>query len=132
MKTIITTNPASQFGYQITFDGQTHDVLGIVDDGKTLKLPENPSNRKYYAIKKVIEAGGTVELTYKETKTFGPRDPNTTPKAPTKGWTEFLTDEEKALYEELKAKAEYRAKVAQLKAQIEADQARLAELEAQA
>jgi hypothetical protein len=95
-------------------------------------LPENPCNRKYFNSKKVDKANGSIELTYKESKTFGPRDPNATPKAPTKGWVEYLTDEEKALYEQLKAKAESRAKVAALKAQIAADQARLAELEAQA
>lgn len=129
MKTIITTNPASQFGYQITFDGQTHDVLGIVDDGKTLKLPENPSNRKYYAIKKVIEAGGTVELTYKETKVFGPKSESTT-KTATKGWYEYLTDEEKEIYNELKAKAERRAQMDKIKAQIAALEAQLAEAQA--
>jgi len=121
MKTYITRNAEAKFGYQILFNDQAFDVLDILDDGKTLKLPENPSNRKYFSIAKVEAAGGTIELSYKESKSFGPRTSttSTTPKAPTKGWMEYLTDEEKAIVEEIKAKAEKRAKKAQLMAQIE-------------
>ena len=132
MKTFITSNADAKFGYQINFDGKILDVLDIVDDGKTLKLPENPSNRKYFSIAKVEAAGGTIELTYKETKTLGPKTEGNTTKSTTLKWTDYLTEEEKALYEELKAKAENRAMIAKLKAQMEADKARLAELEAQA
>lgn len=129
MKTYITRNTEAKFGYQIVFDDKAHEILDIVDDGKTLKLPENPSNRKYFSIAKVEAAGGTIELTYKESKTFGPRtNESSTPKTSTKGWTEYLTDEEKAIFDELKAKAEKRAKKAQLKAQIEQWQKEMAEL----
>ena len=132
MKTYITRNPESKFGYQVLFDDKILDVLDIVDDGKTLKLPENPSNRKYFSIKKVEESNGTIELTYKESKTFGPRtNTSTTPKVSTKGWMEYLTDEEKTILDEIKTKAERRAEKAKLLAQIEADKARIEELEAQ-
>ena len=130
MKTYITTNPDAKFGYEIVFDDKAHDIVDIVDDGKTLKLPENPSNRKYYSIKKVIEAGGTVELTYKETKTLGPKATGTTTKSPTMKWYDFLTDEEKIIISDIQTKAERRAEKARLLAQIEADKARLEELEA--
>jgi hypothetical protein len=138
MKTLVSLSTTSATGYELRIirDDGSIDVLPIdktyPNEPFTLVLPENPCNRKYFNSKKVDKANGSIELTYKESKTFGPRDPNATPKAPTKGWVEYLTDEEKALYEQLKAKAESRAKVAALKAQIAADQARLAELEAQA
>lgn len=138
MKTLVSLSTTSATGYELRIirDDGSIDVLPIdktyPNEPYTLVLPENPCNRKYFNSKKVDKANGSIELTYKESKTFGPRDPNATPKAPTKGWVEYLTDEEKALYEQLKAKAESRAKVAALKAQIAADQARLAELEAQA
>lgn len=132
MKTIITTNPAAKTGYEIRFDGQTHEIVEIVDNGKTLKLPENPSNRKYFSIEKVQKAGGEIELTYKETKTLGPKTNDGTTRTVKNDWTKYLTEEEKVAYEELKAKAERRAQIAALKAQLAADQARLAELEAQA
>ena len=136
MKTYITTNPSTPTGYEVQVvheDGHIDatPIVELVDDGRTLKLPANPSNRKYYNLKKVMSSEGPVELTYKETRTLGNTSTPTTTKAPTKGWVEYLTDEEKVIYDELKAKAEYRAQVAALKAQIAADQKRLAELEAQ-
>lgn len=139
MKTLVSLSTTSATGYELRVirDDGSIDVLPIdktyPNEPFTLVLPENPSNRKYFNSKKVDNANGSIELTYKETKTFGPRDPNVTaPKAQTKGWADYLTDEEKAIYDQLKAKAEMRAQAAKLKAQIAADQARLAELEAQA
>lgn len=71
-----------------------------------LKLPVNSSNRKWFSIKKVRENGGKIDLTYKETKTFGPRAAGT--RTPKKSWTEYLTDAEKITYEELKTACEKR------------------------
>lgn len=121
MKTFITRNADAKFGYQINFDGKILDVLDIVDDGKTLKLPDNPSNRKYFSIAKVEAAGGEIELTYKETKTFGPRTTtSTTPKTTTRGIEEYLEGEDKELYLQLVKKAmDNKAKMV-LRAQIEA------------
>ena len=139
MKTIITT-ASTTTGYALVIrqdDGQEQifPITKTAREKKTgidwLVLPENPTNRKLLNPAR-MKGINELELTYKESKTFGPRDPNATPKAPTKGWVEYLTDEEKAIYDQLKAKAENRAKIAQLKAQMAADQARLAELEAQA
>lgn len=131
MKTFITPNAD---GYELRIindDGSVHSttpLTKITNDGKSYVLPDNPANRKFWAISRLDCK--EVELTYKETKTFGPRDPNATPKAPTKGWLEYLTDEEKALYEQLKAKAEKRAQAAKLKAQIAALEAQLTEAQA--
>ena len=136
MKTYITTNPSTPTGYEVQVvheDGHIDatPIVELVDDGRTLKLPVNPSNRKYYNLEKVKKAEGPVELTYKETRTLGNTSTPTTPKAPTRGWMEYLTDEEKALYEELRVKAERRMKIAQLKAQKAEWERQLAELEAQ-
>ena len=136
MKTLVSLSTTSATGYELRVirDDGSIDVLPIdktyPNEPYTLVLPENPCNRKYFNSKKVDKANGVIELTYKESKTFGPRDPNTTPKAPTKGWAEYLTDEEKVLYEELKAKAERRAQAAKLRAQIAALEAQLAEAQA--
>lgn len=85
-------------------DGETKlPITELVDDGKTLKLPKNSSNRTYYSVKKVTE--GHDELTYKETRTLnvkGDAKPKQTP------WEDYLTDKEKKTLDDLKAKAEAR------------------------
>lgn len=73
---------------------------------QVLKLPVNSSNRKWFSIKKVMENGGKIDLTYKETKTFGPRAAGT--RTPKKSWTEYLTDAEKVTYDGLKTACEKR------------------------
>lgn len=133
MRTFITPN---ENGYELRIlndDGtvfSTTPLTNITHDGKSYILPDNPANRHYWALSRLD--GKEVELTYKESKTFGPRTTTDTPKTSTKGWIEYLTEEEKALYDELKAKAEKRAKIAQLKAQKAEWERQLAELEAQA
>ena len=92
MTKIITTNE-SKTGYAIQDGDVILNIDEIVDDGKTLKLPENSSNRRYYSIKKVQE--GKTELTYKASMSYGPREPK-------KSWEEYLTDEEKSTIEFIK------------------------------
>lgn len=133
MKTFITPNAN---GYELRImndDGtifSTTPLTKITNDGKSYILPENPANRHFWAISRLDDK--EVELTYKESKTFGPRTNSPTPTTTTKGWTTYLTDEEKALYDELKAKAERRAKIEALKAKKAEWEKQLAELEAQA
>lgn len=108
--TIITRNTNSTTGYAIELyeDGvltATLNIDEIVDGGKTLKLPTNPSNRKYFSIKKVEEAGGQIELSYKETIKLGA---NTNRKA----LKDYLTAEEQAIIEELMGKARERQEAA--------------------
>ena len=69
-----------------------------------LKLPENSSNRKWLSEEKIKKAGGKFELTYKASKHFD-KTSKTTTKA---DWLEFLAEEERETYEELKASAEAR------------------------
>lgn len=93
-------------------------ITQIVDDGKTYKLPENPSNRKYWAVSKVTDV--PVELTYKETKTLGPR----TEGGSTKKLIDYLTDEEKATIEKLMAVAKERREAEKSKAMSPVEKAR--------
>ena len=133
MKTIITTNPNTPTGYELRVvhdDGivEVTPIEKITHDGKSLILPENPANRHFWALSRLD--GKDVELSYKESKTFGPRDPNATPKTTTSKWAEYLTEDEKKIYEELVAKAQRRMKAEQLKAQIAALEAQLSEAQA--
>lgn len=95
---------------------------------KSLKLPENPSNRKYLSIAAIEKAGGTLELTYKAPRTMTKSD---TPKVQTpkaiKGLEEYLEGDEKAEYLRLVDKAQKLAQIAALKASIAST---LAEIEA--
>lgn len=92
MTKIIITNE-SKTGYALDDNGTILNIDEIVDDGKTLKLPENSSNRRYYSVKKVQE--GKTELTYKASMTYGPREPK-------KKWEDYLSDEERQVIEDIK------------------------------
>lgn len=139
MKTYITTNPNTPTGYEVTveYDDGRVEHLPIVkkEPDRESKgafdwyiLPENPANRKMVNGKKIHDG---MQLTYRETRTQT-ASTGTTTKSPTMKWYDFLTDEEKAIIADLEDKAKKRAEKAKLLAQIEADKARLAELEAQA
>lgn len=73
------------------------ELTEFVDDGKTIKLPENSANRKYCAVKKAISG---IVLDYKETRTLDKSNVTKTPKVDFK---EYYTDEEKAKIDELQA-----------------------------
>ena len=105
MKTYIIKNTEAKTGYSIVTkedDGRIVDTM-LIDEydpnnPKSLKLPENPSNRKYFSIEKI---GDGIELTYKESKTFGPRGSG-------KKIEDYLTAEEKKIIEEIYSKAKKR------------------------
>lgn len=100
--TIIRKSTTSNTGYEIVYDDKIVEIEKTYPgEPTTLVLPENPSNRKYFSSKKVDAAGGEIELTYKESKTFGPRTEST----PKKSLEEYLDDEDKALYLALVEKA---------------------------
>ena len=109
MKTTIRKSTTSTTGYEIVF-GDT--VLPIdktyPNEPFTLVLPENPSNRKYFNSKKVDNAGGEIELDYKESKKFGPR-------AAQKPLEEYMTEDE------LELKAKYEAMMKDVEARRQAD-----------
>lgn len=138
MKVYINNSLHSTTGYEIVIKDDkgiivdTKPIDTIVDDGKTLKLPENPSNRKYFNLAKVEAADGIVELTYKESVTLDTRSGEPKEKKPLE---DYLNDEDKALYLALVEKAKknraeankrvpmtekekLQAKVARLQAQI--------------
>lgn len=78
----------------------------------TLVLPENPLNRNFVALKKVQDAGDTLELEDKIIKAA----PNTANKAPRTPLEEFLEGEEREMYIKLRDKA-----IAAAQAQAKAD-----------
>lgn len=130
-KTIIRKSTTSTTGYEIVIDNQ---IIPLNDRPKnepfTLILPENPSNRKYFNSKKVDAAGGEIELSYKETRHLGEKTSTSTPKTPkTDKIREYLTDDERAVYDDLIKKAQRRIERAALIAEIENLQKALADTE---
>lgn len=74
------------------------------DDTDWFKLPENSANRKCVC-KQMLDRKGEITYDYKETKTFGPRDPDApkTTKSHKVNLDEYYTDEERAKIEKLNA-----------------------------
>ena len=67
---------------------------------KSLKLPENPSNRKYLSIERIEKAPNqTYELTPKEARKNGPIE-----RSPKKPDRDYLSDEDKLIYDNLMTK----------------------------
>lgn len=132
-KTIIRTSTVSATGYELVFDGTVVSIdRTYPGEPTTLVLPQNPSNRKYFSSKKVDAAGGELELEYKESKSFGPRQES----APRKGLEEWLDEDDKATFLALVEKAKANRAAAQKaatphkksKAELEAELARLQEM----
>ena len=130
MKTYITKSENAATGYElrIVHDNGEVEVKYIETtykgEPKTLVLPENPSNRKYFNSDKVDKAGGTIELTYKESKTLGQKVSEGKPATKKIDAIEqYLTEDELKVWNELKEKAQLRATLAKAKAEAEAAQA---------
>ena len=137
MKVYINNSLHSNTGYELVIKDDnglivdTKSIDTIVDDGKTLKLPENPSNRKYFNLAKVEAADGIVELTYKESIMLGTRSTEPKEKKPLE---DYLNDEDKALYLALVEKAKKNRSEANKKVPMtekEKLQAKVARLQAQ-
>lgn len=143
MKVLVRRNSNTKTGYElVTIDEAGKEVAVAIShtdpaNPMILKLPENASNRKWFSINKVVAAGGEIELTYKESKTLGPR----TESAPRKGLEEYLEGKDKETYLALVEKAKKAREEANKKAPmtelekaqraVERAQAKLAELQAQ-
>ena len=118
MATFVRTSNNSKTGYElVTVDNKGNEVVVPIDNQPkdepfTLILPENESNRKYFSSKKVDAAGGKIELTYKESKTYGPRSEPTT----RQGLEEYLEGDDKATYLALVEKAKAAREAANKKA----------------
>ena len=142
MKVLVRRNSNTNTGYElVTINDEGKEVSVAIDktypnEPFTLVLPANEANRKYFNSKKVDAAGGEIELTYKESKTSGPR----TESAPRKGLEEYLEGKEKEMYLALVEKAKKAREEANKKAPmsdlekamraVERAQAKLAELQA--
>ena len=142
MKVLVRRNSNTNTGYElVTINDAGKEVAVSIDktypnEPFTLVLPANEANRKYFNSKKVEAAGGEIELTYKESKTIGPR----TESAPRKGLEEYLEGKDKEMYLALVEKAKKAREEANKKAPmsdlekamraVERAQAKLTELQA--
>ena len=85
-------------GYHVfDLDGNDCGLCKVVEEGKTLSLPANPSNRQWFNVAKAnaaIESDGKVQLLYKASKKFGPKG-TTLPDAKL---VAYLSEEEQAEY----------------------------------
>lgn len=85
-------------GYHVVdFDGTEGPVCKIVDDGRTIALTKNKSNRQWFNIVKAeaeIAEKGHVDLYYKATKKIG----STGTRIPNEKLISYLTPEEQAEY----------------------------------
>lgn len=142
MKTIITTSSQARTGYELHIvddEGKvTVKLLNETYPGEptTLVLPENPANRKYFSTKKLETIGDEgLELTYKEPRVLGKRLPGS---GSTQKLTDFATEEELKVYNNLLEKWKQRREeakkkaddpIAKLKAQIAKYEAKIKELE---
>lgn len=133
--TIIRTSTTSTTGYELVIlDEMGNETIHLLNDKPkneptTLILPPNPSNRKYFSSKKVDEAGGEIELTYKETRTLGQRTEST----PRKQLHEYLSEDEQEIFLALLEKAKMLKEEAHKKVMTPEEKlkARIARLEAQ-
>ncbi len=108
MKTYITRNSNTETGFELKIvNNDGSEVFKSIKFSKPdkngilwLVLPENPANRTYMALPKAQKIVDELELEYKETKVFGPRNG--------KKIEDYLTAEEKKIIEEIMDKAKAR------------------------
>lgn len=98
----------------VDLDGNVLGTTTIVDGGKTLKLPNNPSNRKWFNLataEAAINEHGKCDLTYKASKQVGA---NANSKLPHSKLIAYLPEE---------LQAEYNAIIDEARKLMEADRA---------
>lgn len=100
MTTVSKINDKFYINFTDPSTGDTHTIeVTELDPNnpKSLKLPENPSNRKYLSIERIEKSPNqTYELTTKEPRKNGPIE--RTPKKPDR---DYLSDEDKLIYDNL-------------------------------
>lgn len=103
MTTVSKINDKFYINFTDPSTGDTHTIeVTELDPNnpKSLKLPENPSNRKYLSIERIEKSPNqTYELTPKEARKNGPIE-----RAPKKADREYLSDEDKLIYDNLMTK----------------------------
>ncbi len=130
MKLLFTLSNGTPTAHLVDGETQTELPIKMCTDGRTLEVPENPTNRRWLKLE-TLQAKGEVLLEAREKRILGPYTKSTTPK---KAWTEYLTDDELATYNDLKAKGEARKAEAEKptpKSEAEKLKERLAKLQAQ-
>ena len=100
MTTVSKINDKFYINFTDPSTGDTHTIeVTELDPNnpKSLKLPENPSNRKYLSIERIEKSPNqTYELTTKDPRKNGPIE--RTPKKPDR---DYLSDEDKLIYDNL-------------------------------
>jgi predicted RNA-binding protein with RPS1 domain len=105
---------------------RTVELTSKTTDGY-LRLPEEctkVTNRKMIAIKQLEQSDGDFELTIKELNEKSQKVTKSTT-----NWQQYLTDDERAIFDELKSKCELRMKKNSILSQIEMYQKMLKECE---
>ena len=139
--TVYATIVKKEDGYHvIDFDGTEGAVCKIVDDGKTIALTKNKSNRQWFNIARAeaeIAEKGHVDLYYKGTKHIG----STGTRVPNEKLISYLPEAEQAEYKAIIARAieaknadkkKPMTELEKAKAKLEKAKAALAKLEADA
>lgn len=88
-------------------DESVRQECGITKDGLCLTIPTNDSNRKFYMLAKAeadIADTGRIDLTYKASKSFGPRGD----KLPNEKLISYLSEDEQAEYKAIIERARQR------------------------
>ena len=117
-KVIIRKSEVSMSGYElVVIDEGVEKVLLINErvkkDPKVLILPDNPSNRKYFTDNKVDKNGGEIELSYKESRSLDRSEKSEKSdniKVSKSKILEYMTEDERKIYDEIIEKCEKRMK----------------------
>ena len=114
----------------LDLDGNDLGECKLADEGKTLALPKNPSNRQWFNLAKAeatIVEEGKVQLLYKASKTFGARGTS----VPDSKLIAYLSEEEQAEYNAIieRAREAMAADKAKPLSDLEKLQAKLAKLQ---
>ena len=100
MTTVSKINDKFYINFTDPSTGDTHTIeVTELDPNnpKSLKLPKNPSNRQYLSIERIEKSPNqTYELTTKEPRKNGPIE-----RAPKKPDRDYLSDEDKLIYDNL-------------------------------
>lgn len=123
MKVFAKATTTNQYGLElvITDDNNVTTAIApdkIATDGLAYHFPANPAGREWLFVKKWNEkaVNGVLEL-----KPHVERSLNPSPKTPTKPLLEYLTEDEKKVYDELIAKAKARKDAQSSEAKLRAD-----------
>lgn len=126
-------------GYELNDNGTITTNLKVVFDKRKgcgdIKLPENSTGKKWFSESRFTDGITEIDLNNLPTRSTSTNTTSTTPKTPRLQWEDFVSDEDRELLAEIKARAEkamarknlenqlkgYEDLIAQLKAQLETE-----------